>query len=245
MSTSAWWTLREKFQQRIPATVDGTYLAAVLGYKDAVSALQITRPLRRMGLIDDNDKPTPLATRWRDDGEYPKACEEIRQARYPEGLLDAFSDKEADREAVQRWFSLNTGAAASSAKAMAGLYLLLLRADPKEQHERLEPKVAKPTASPKASGATVSRVRQYRAKAQPKDSTVGAATVEAEQDTTGAAHGETPRRAARPHVTRRVESALNINIQIHIPADAEATQIDQIFASMAKHLGFGRDEDPE
>ncbi len=35
---------------------------------------------------------------------------------------------------------------------------------------------------------------------------------------------------------------LNINIQIHIPSDAEPDQIDKIFESMAKHL-FSRDID--
>ena len=47
---------------------------------------------------------------------------------------------------------------------------------------------------------------------------------------TNAANGKTVR-----------EPSLHIDVQVHIDATASAEQIDQIFASMAKHL-YGRDE---
>jgi cell division septation protein DedD len=51
--------------------------------------------------------------------------------------------------------------------------------------------------------------------------------------------GPTPTPASQ-HAQRSAAPALHIDIQLHIPATATADQIDQIFASMAKHL-YGRE----
>jgi len=51
---------------------------------------------------------------------------------------------------------------------------------------------------------------------------------------------EMPPTPATPVTTGRQSPDVHIDIQIHIPATASGEQIDQIFASMAKHL-YGRD----
>jgi hypothetical protein len=42
--------------------------------------------------------------------------------------------------------------------------------------------------------------------------------------------------APPPEVRTTNQPVVHLDIQIHIPADADPNQIDQIFASMAKHL---------
>lgn len=44
-------------------------------------------------------------------------------------------------------------------------------------------------------------------------------------------------KGAKPAVFSGVEPSIHIDVQIHISPDANADQIDQIFASIAKHLG--------
>lgn len=58
------------------------------------------------------------------------------------------------------------------------------------------------------------------------------------QRTTRSVREEPPaKEAEKPVVFSGVGPSIHIDIQIHISPDAKADQIDQIFASMAKHLG--------
>ncbi len=70
ISTSAWWTIRKKFVQTLPKNVTDTYLAGILGM-EPTSAKNMLPPLKKLGLIDNDGKPTELAIRWRDDAQYP------------------------------------------------------------------------------------------------------------------------------------------------------------------------------
>ena len=55
-----WWALRRRFQQTMPREVDASYLATVLNIGEAAAG-NLTGPLRAVGLIDDDGRPTDLA----------------------------------------------------------------------------------------------------------------------------------------------------------------------------------------
>ncbi len=92
MSANNWWALRNKFIQSVPANVTASYLSTVLPMTQQSATNNLLRPLKRIGLVDQENKPTERAYKWRDDDSYREACEEIRRKVYPQELLDAFSE---------------------------------------------------------------------------------------------------------------------------------------------------------
>lgn len=100
---------------------------------------------------------------------------------------------------------------------MALVYLLLSEADPSQvQDTTLPASKTKKTTKPKQSKPT-----------EPKDA----------KPSSTSKFSETTPDVKLPDVQQPVISpSLYIDIQIHISSDASADQIDQIFASMAKHL---------
>jgi Family of unknown function (DUF5343) len=213
MSTTSWWALRKRFKGTIPGRVTGTYLASALEMSETSAVANVLPSLRSTGIIDDDGKPTERAVKWRDDDQYPKVCEEIRKAVYPQELRDLANDASADREVVEKWFANHTGTGTSMVGKMASFYLMLCRADPAKQAEP-------PAAGAGARPAVTRRERASPAARPPRP----AAPVVARAAAAGTGNGN----GGMP--------SLNINVQIHISADASADQIDQIFASMAKHL---------
>ena len=204
-----WWTLRERFKQTMPSRVNADYLQSVLGLSSAASAGNLIGPLRVLGLINDEGQPTDRALSWRHDESYKQVCEDILTEVYPEALRSAFPDpSSADSRNLTGWFGRNTGAGQSAALGMAALYTLISVGDPKADQTN-----ASTTAVPKK------KVMSKKAATKPKSENGG----ESKTDTTTERH-------------RRIEPALNINVQIHISSDASSDQINQIFKSMAEHL---------
>lgn len=221
-----WWTLRKIFNQRLPGVVDADYLSGVLSMHPK-TAQNLVPPLMRLGLIDENGKPTDRANRWRFDEEYPTVCAEIRQEIYPQRLLDAFHDPAlVSRTSLENRFKSDARVGDSAARQMAILYLLLLKADPSEQdtatsNSPKQPAGAKKSQSPAPKGST-STAKQF-AQGEPVKSNGHLADVE----------------ESRPHQARQTREygpSIHFNIQVHISPDATADQIDQTFASMAKHF---------
>lgn len=212
MPTPHWWGLRKKFRASIPREVSNNYLASTLGMSEKSAAGNIMPSLRSTGIIDKENKPTNLAVRWRDDLQYPAVCDEIRREVYPQELLDLAPDTSVPRQVMQTWFANHTGAGESGATKMATFYLMLLEADPNKQLD-----VPQATATQKQAG---SPKRAVAAKVVAKKVEAPAGTV---------VGPELPRGKSKL-------PGLNINVQIHIAAEAGSEQIDQIFASMAKHL---------
>lgn len=130
MSTNNWWALRNKFIQSVPANVTASYLSAVLPMNQQSATNNLLRPLKRIGLVDQENKPTERAFKWRDDDQYREACEEIRREVYPQELLDAFSASDINRPAVERWFRNNARVGENAAGKLTTFYLLLVNADP-------------------------------------------------------------------------------------------------------------------
>ncbi len=222
----AWWTLRKIFNQRLPGNVDGDYLSSVLNMQ-IERAQDLVSPLRKMGLIDENGKPTDRANRWRFDEEYPSVCEEIRQDIYSQKLLDAFHDPASiSRISLENRFKSDARVGDSAARQMATLYLLLLIADPSEQDTATSNPIKQPTKvkknqSPAPKGG-VSAAKQAVEEGQVR---ANGHLADAEENN--------PHQARH---TREYGPSIHFNIQVHISPDATADQIDQTFASMAKHF---------
>lgn len=203
-----WWALRERFRQTVPRLVDADYLQSVLGLSSTASAGNLIGPLRTLGLIDDDGRPTERAQDWRLDDSYEEVCEAILSDVYPDSLRSAFPDPSADSTGVTAWFSRNTGSGQGAASGMASLYALIAEADPAG------------AAAVATTGAAAKK------KAAPRKAPPGPASGRPARAT----------EAVVENRQRRAELGLNINIQIHISSDASAEQIDKIFQSMAEHL---------
>jgi uncharacterized protein DUF5343 len=213
MSVKNWWMVRKRFRTAIPSAVTDTYLGTALSMA-ALSARNNVKPsLRSCGLIDSDDKPTQRAVKWRDDKQYPKVCEDIWTDVYPQELRDLAPAADADRGEVQSWFANHTGAGQSGAGKMASFYMMLLEKDPARESEGSP--ASKPARTPVAKA--------------PRPARTPAATSRARES------GEPP--DEKPASKQpKAGPELHINVQIHIAADAGAEQIENIFASMARHL---------
>lgn len=215
MPIKHWWTLRDRFEQSIPGVVTDNYLATVLNMKVPSARGNILPYLKQMGIIDEEGKPSDRAKKWRDDNQYPSVCEEIKKEIYPQEVLDAAPAPIADRASAENWFANHTGAGRVAVNKMVACYAVLCDADPAKAPKNKEKTVPK-------------KKRPEDAKSTSKSSKVH----------------EKPINTSQISSTKRVETQtkneqgpdLRINLQIHISADASPDQIDQIFASMAKHI---------
>jgi len=208
-----WWTLRERFRKAIPSKVDAKYLASVLDISEGSAQNNILPTLRTTKIIDDEGKPTDRAVKWRDDHDYPKVCEQIRKDVYPAQLLEVAPGID-EREAARRWFANHSGGGESLINKTMTVYMLLCEADP-----------IKAAAAP-ASSTGNTRIKKKTIKKGEKG-----APTKPQVDTNPV---ETDN--GKPPIRQLSGPAIHFNVQIHISPDATAEQIDQLFASMGKHL---------
>jgi hypothetical protein len=202
-----WWGVRELLNTRPKMKFDEGSLAATLNVQLA-AARQYLGELKRIGILDENGGATELGERWRHDEGYEDVVSEILARSYPDGLVNIAPPGEAERSAVERWFS-HAGLGSGTAKNKAGTYLMIANDRPGEAKIRTAPQ------------------RSERSNGERKAVRVS----------------ETPRtaaRATREKETEREKSTpafpLNLNVQIHISADASTDQIESIFAAMRKYL---------
>jgi hypothetical protein len=214
-----WWALRRRFQQTMPREIDSSYLATVLNISEPAAG-NLTGPLRTVGLIDETGRPTDLALAWRDDEQYQQVTAAILAAVYPQGLRDAAPPPSPDRGAVVRWFSRTTGAGQAATERMARLYLLLAAGDPTAADQPSTDRSAQPGSAPLGRPS-----RRTRETSRPGSSARTVATPE-----------PSPTPAPSPVSRQAQQPSLHIDIQVHIDPAATPEQIDQIFASMARHL---------
>ncbi|HWV25078.1 MAG TPA: DUF5343 domain-containing protein [Thermomicrobiales bacterium] len=225
MPETSWRAIRKRFRQTIPPTVTPTWVAGVLPSMSPKSATDnVIRPLRAIGLVDDDGKPTDRARRWRDDDQYPEVCAEILSEVYPEELLDLFPGPEVDRTLAARWFANKTGQGEGTVQQMVRFFAMLTQADPSDP-ERI-------AAAPPERKRRSSRESAQRTKDEP-------ATTAVRED----ANKMTLPVLQMNNGIR--QPSLHIDIQIHISHESDALQIDHIFASMAKHLRLGEPQDVE
>lgn len=215
MPSKHWWALRDRFKQTAPTHVTPSYVATVLDMKENSARANIMPALRLVGLIDEDGKPTDRALKWRDDRSYGEVCDAIREEVYPKELLDAIPSPAAERVAAESWFARKTGHGTAAAQKMAQFYELVSEGDVTKAAEpaKATPAKAASTSKPKPQAPRKKATKQDdEPKKEPPSLPVGA--------------------SGGP--------GLHIDLEVHISPDATPEQIDQIFASMAKHL-YGRE----
>lgn len=201
-----WWKLRKKFQQSIPSAVTPGFIATVLNMKETSAKANVIPALLAFGLIDENGKPKDRAVRWRDDEEYAKVCEEIRNEIYPQELLEALPLPASDRDSVERWFARRTGSGKNAVQKMATTYLLLCEANPSKTQG-----ISKHQSTGKAMKRAPQKSKSQSAKHP--ISTDSAQPDKKESDFT-------------------FIPSIHIDVQVHISPDSTPDQIDHIFASI-------------
>lgn len=215
ISEKNWWTIREKFKASIPSTVTPNYVKTLLTMGSDNSAnSNVISPMKRLGLLDDEGKPTLAANNWRLDDKYKATCDEIIQKVYPTELLDLFPTRDIDRNSARTWF-MSQGVGQGAADKMVALFSLLKSGDIKDLKSTASKQ--NKTNSKKSS----SKIIDKSAKAS--------GTIEISSN--GLEH--TSNQQNRPN--------LHIDLQIHISPESTPEQIESIFASMAKHL-YGADK---
>lgn len=210
--STVWWGVRSILQRTPNATLNERLLGVQLNVQEAAARAYINE-LRAVGIINEDGKATLLAQKWRLDDTYAEAVEQLIQDTYPEGLIDIAPPGEAERQKVVSWFQ-REGLGQGAAGNKAATYLLLSSPTPNEA-----PRAGQNPPSAEAPP----RVRPARQSSSP---------VRTKDDSR-----KTPARSNGGQRSAGAEGfPLNINIQIHISADAGTEQIESIFQAMRRYL---------
>jgi len=210
----AWTVIRARAVAAPSTKFTPAAVAALLDMSSPKSAGDnIVYPLRRLGLLTEEDALTERGNKWRIDSTYADACQEILDEIYPDDLAALTNDDGSpDKARVTTWLQ-HAGFGGSNASQMAATYVLIASKTP-----------------PEAVVADAKRDGSRRRSATP-------AAKRADSGSKGSNQVQKP----DPLDKKREDQSgsgpvVHLDIQIHIPATADADQIDQIFASMAKHL---------
>ncbi|HDZ48222.1 hypothetical protein LCGC14_0209780 [marine sediment metagenome] len=210
-----WFGLRDKLKQRVPGEISASYVASAMGMAEGSARANVVSPLKALGIVGEDSKPTDLAYDWRDDSKYPEVCEKIIESTYPQELQDLFHTPDAQLSDVTSWFMRDAKVGEPAAKMFAATYIMLLQKNPEYTKDGTKSKADKPkAANPKKAAATKKKAPE--SKANPAD------TSDTNPANGGKTHGFSPR--------------LHIDVQVHISPESSPEQIDKIFESMAKHL---------
>lgn len=223
ISRKLWWLLRDRLVKSIPSAVTPTFVTSLAQMAESSARSNVIAPLRELGLLDADSKPTELAKRWRHDDEYKAVCHEIRENTYPQELIEAFPDAGPERkEAIKNWFMKKGQVGEGAAKMYADTYILLSQADLTIQTDASSPSTKR---GPRPSSKITKREKKIsNASIVPTTKNQGSAAPSALEQ-----HGA--------HPSQRRLPAIHIDVQVHISPDTSPDQIDRIFESMAKHLG--------
>lgn len=229
MPASNWWDLRRRFQHSPPKSIGVDYLLSALGLTSEGAAANLLSPLRTVGLIDDNNSVTQRAHAWRDDDSYAEVCRQIIEDVYPATLVELFPPPQPDLDGVRRWFARNAGVGDAAANKMAAFYRLLSEADPAGGDRPPQKQPAGGTAKKRATPARASKASKKASEKSADASSNGAAALAATSTAnTAPTH--------QPNVRLNPMGAITVNIELQIPATADAKFFDQFFSSMRKHL---------
>lgn len=206
--STVWWGMRQLLQRTPKAKYDEAMISASLGVQGAAGR-QYLAEMKRAGILDDEGRATPLANRWRMDDTYQDAVDELISACYPEPLTTIAPPGAADRQTVVNWF-MSQGLGEGSAKNKAATYLLLSSSDPG----------VTPVSGGRGEGGRVNGDAKKPKATARKNTPERSDAVAVDKDS-----------AADRHIM-----PLNVNVQIHISADAGNDQINAIFMAMRKYL---------
>ena len=148
IAQSNWFALRDKFKQRVPIEVTASYVATALNMTEDSAGSNVITPLKALGLVQEDGKPSELAYDWRDDDKYKEVCEKIIQQHLSlEELHDLFHDKNVSLDKLTSWFMRNAKVGEPAAKMFARTYQMLLEGDPAKAQENDGQKASAKTTS--------------------------------------------------------------------------------------------------
>lgn len=210
--STVWWGVRSILQRTPNATIDERLLGIQIGVQEAAAKAYVAE-LRSVGILTEDGKASPLAQKWRLDETYSEAVAELIANAYPEGLRDVAPPAEGDRQKIVSWFQ-REGLGQGAAGNKAATYLLIGSTSPNEAPTRGGVRQKK-----EASDALGSKTRPAADRKPP------------------VARGKPPRASNQEIPRGGLDSfPLNVNVQIHISADAGAEQIESIFRAMRRYL---------
>lgn len=215
LNGTAWWTLRRSFQRSLPKAVTDTYLAAVLTLQER-PAKDVLRNLKLLGLVGEDNEPTDLANRWRDDDQYAEACREIASYAYADELLSAVPGPEPDTSVAAQWFQSSRRLGQGAARNAARTYGLVVSAK----------------LSDDDGGSTPSRANSGSKNGKSPKKAKGAGSGSQSSGTRANPGGGESRKTPGAFEMPRPQIA----VQVNIAPEMTAEQIDQVFASMARHF---------
>jgi hypothetical protein len=223
VSAKAWNTLRARAAAAPSTKFTPTYVAPMLNLANPKSASDnVLGAMRRLGIITDDGSLTAIGNKWRIDVSYADACQEIIDKVYPEELAGLTDSAGApDPTKIHTWFQ-HQGFGGTNAQQMANTYIMIAEKeipDSVSESKRSEPARRSPRKSESAR-------RSRRSAENGKSGETAVLNGKAVQ----------PEFTPPPEISRTDGPNIHLDIQIHIPIEASPEQIDQIFASMAKHL---------
>tara|TARA_R100000365_G_scaffold513_2_gene1718 strand:- start:668 stop:1327 length:660 start_codon:yes stop_codon:yes gene_type:complete len=143
---TVWWGVRDILKKTTRAILNESFLAVQLGVQPA-AARQYTSELRRVGLINEDGKPTDLALKWRLDDEYAAAVEKILASAYNEELLNLAPTVD-DKEKAVSWFEYQ-GLGSGAARNKAATYFLIGSPEPGQSASKTNGATPTPRATKK------------------------------------------------------------------------------------------------
>jgi hypothetical protein len=215
--STVWWGVRSILQRTPNATVDERLLSVQLGVQEAASRAYISE-LTAVGILTEDGKATPLAQKWRLDETYLEAITELTSAVYPEGLSHVASAGAEDRQKIVAWF-LREGLGQGAAGNKAATYLMLSSPTPND-------------APPRGGGGR--STKEERVKRGAPRAIAANRVLKSVQDPASVRQELTE--GARTQIRSPEAFPLNVNVQIHISADAGSEQIESIFLAMRRYL---------
>ncbi len=212
---TVWWGVRAILNKTPSAILNETFVAIQLGVQE-VAARQYINELMAVGLLNEDKKATPLALEWRMDSSYPDAVEKLVANIYPQALRDLAPHTEGDRQKATSFF-MREGLGQGAAGNKAATYFLI--------------GAAKPYESP------VRQTQSRSAKAEGDSFGTGAKGTRTPKNASPKVNGTKDKHANRVSGTPDLNAIpLNVNVQIHISADAGTEQIEAIFSAMRRYL---------
>jgi len=217
LPAAVWWGLKEQFKKSLPNKVTDSYLHSYFGVQTTAAKAYLNE-LKRIGLVDQEGRPTDLARRWRMDDTYRSAADEILKSAYPEELIDVASPEDRNRESAKRWFMSTAHLGEGAAKNKTATYFLI---GSDSQPDEIALKPAKSNSNSNKSKVNVKAIDEKSKKVEGSERVKGKEDIDLQNE---------------KNTKTDMGFPLNVNIQIHISADATSDQIEAIFINMKKYL---------
>lgn len=218
IGTTAWRALRARAAAAPSSKFNPGSVAVLLGHDSPASAAtNVVTPMHKFGLIDEDGNLTDRGHKWRTSDGYAEACQEILDEIYPAYLAGfTTANGRPDKLMVTKWFQQQKFGD-SNARQIAATYVMIA-----------EKKVPEPPDEKETKGKPKRQTSGTSAKATTPTSRPAATSAREDAVTTPTPSPQTAPSVVRPDI--------HLDFQIHIAADAKPELVEQIFASMAKHL---------